>query len=133
MDLLQVPGWPGPAKVVVEAIPYAGELRSFGRPVADYLAEILVEWVEGDEGDLDREGEKILWDVSCVAAVANPETVRVESLAVPALDAAGAHDWRTPRRGRTVDVLTDLDPTRVLRGLGEALARLPVASSGGPA
>ncbi|MBA4117011.1 MAG: hypothetical protein H0X71_11395 [Rubrobacter sp.] len=125
VNLLQVPGWPGPAKVVVEPRPYAEELRSLKRPVADYLAEILVEWVEGYEGDLDREGEKILWDVSCVAAVTDEEAVRVESLAVPALDAAGAHDWRTPRRGRAVDSLVDLDAARVLRGLREALLRLP--------
>ncbi len=125
VNLLQVPGWPGPAKVVVKAGPYAEELRSLQRPVADYLAEILVEWVEGYEGSLDREGEKILWDVSCVAAVADEEAVRIESLAVPAVDAAGAHDWRIPRRGRMVDTLVDLDASRVLRGLREALLRLP--------
>ncbi len=125
VNLLQVPGWPGPAKVVVEAGPYAEELRSLRRPAADYLAEILVEWIEGYEGDLDREGEKILWDVSCVAAVADEEAVRIEPLAVPAVDAAGAHDWRLPRRGRTVDTLVDLDAAQVLRRLREALLRLP--------
>lgn len=127
VDLLQVPGWPGPAKVVVQAGPYAEELRSLKRPVADYLAEILVEWVQGYEGDLDREGEKILWDVSCVAAVANREAVRVEPMAVPAVDAAGAHDWRAPQRGRVIDTLVDLDAARVLRELREALLRLPAA------
>ena len=127
VDLLQVPGWPGPAKVVVQAGPYAEELRSLKRPVADYLAEILVEWVQGYEGDLDREGEKILWDVSCVVAVANGEAVRVESMAVPAVDVAGAHDWRAPQRGRVIDTLVDLDAARVLRDLREALLRLPAA------
>ena len=122
VDLLQVPGWPGPAKVLVEAVPYADELRALRRPVADYLAKILLDWVEGYEGNLDPKGEKILWDVSCVAAVANPEAVRLEPLAVPALDAAGAHDFS--RRGRTVDALVDLDAARVLRGLREALLRL---------
>ncbi len=125
VNLLQVPGWPGPAKVLVKAEPYAEELRSLKRPVTDYLAEILVEWVEGYEGSLDREGEKIFWDVSCVAAVAAEEAVRIEPLAVPAVDAAGAHDWRLPRRGRTVDTLVDLDAAQVLRGLWEALLRLP--------
>lgn len=123
VDLLQVPGWPGPAKVLVEAGPYAEELRALGRPAADYLAEILLEWVEGYEGNLDPKGEKILWDVSCVAAVADPEAVRLEPLTVPTLDAAGAHDFS--RRGRTVDALVDLDAPRVLRGLREALLRLP--------
>jgi purine nucleosidase len=129
VDLLQVPGWPGPAKVVVEAAPYAEELRSLGRPVADYLAKILVEWVEGYEGDLDRKGEKILWDVSCVAAVADPGAVRVEPLAVPTLDAAGAHDFS--RLGRTVDALVDLDTSRVLGDLKEALLRRPAERSEG--
>ncbi len=58
VDLLQVPGWPGPAKVVVEATSYAEELRALGRPAADYLAEILLEWVEGYEGDLDPKGRR---------------------------------------------------------------------------
>lgn len=125
VDLLQVPGWPGPSKVVVEAGPYAEELRALGRPATDYLAEILVRWVEGYEGDLDSSGEKILWDVSCVAAVADPGAVRVEILAAPTLDAAGAHDFS--RRGRTVDALVDVDAPGVLKGLREALLRLPVA------
>ena len=123
VDLLQVPGWPGPAKMVVEAGTYAEELRALGRPAAEYLAKILLEWVEGYEGDLDPKGEKILWDVSCVAAVADPEAVRLEPLAVPTLDAAGAHDFS--RRGRTVDALVDLASPRVLRGLCEALSQLP--------
>ncbi len=58
-----------------------------------------------------------------MAAVADPEAVRLEPLTVPTLDAAGAHDFS--RRGRTVDALVDLDAARVLRGLRGALLRLP--------
>ena len=121
VDLLLVPGWPAPAKVTVEAEPFAEELRALGRPVADYLAEILVEWVAENDGE---EGErKIIWDVSCVAAVADPEAVTVEPLTLPRLDAAAAHDFA--RRGREVEAVTDLDDVRVLSGVMAALARHP--------
>ncbi|CAN5881852.1 hypothetical protein BH23ACT11_BH23ACT11_23620 [soil metagenome] len=123
VDLLQVPGWPGPAKILVEAFSFAEKLRDLGRPVADYLAEILLEWVAGYEGEIDPRGEKIIWDVACVAAVADPDTIAVDRLAVPLLDAAGAHDFS--QRGREVAVLTDLDEERVLSGMLAALERHP--------
>ncbi|QIN79764.1 hypothetical protein GBA65_15860 [Rubrobacter marinus] len=125
LDLLQVPGWPAPAKLAVRGAPYAEELRALDRPAAGYLADILELWVKEYAGPVDPAGEKILWDVACVAAVADPGSVRVEPLAVPTLDAAGAHDFVA--RGRTVEALADLDPERVLGGLREALLRLPGA------
>ncbi len=120
VDLLQVPGWPGPAKLLVEAMPFAAELRALGRPAADYLAEILLDWVADYEGDIDPQGQKILWDIACVSAVADPKSVTVDRLTVPTLDAAGAHDFS--RRSREIDVVADLDDRRVIRGLMAALA-----------
>ena len=122
VELLQVPGWSGPHKLVVEGNSFAEELRSLGRPIADYLAEILIAEVEENGGELGPE-EKIIWDVSCVAAVADPKAATIDRLAVPKLDAAGAHDFS--RRGRKVDVLTDLDEQRVLAGVIAALQRHP--------
>lgn len=123
VDLLQVPGWSGPHEILVEAAEFAGELRSLGRPVAEYLAEILLRWVSGYEGDIDPREKKILWDLACVAAVADPGLVTTERRPVPTLDAAGAHDFS--RRGREVEVVTDLDPQRILRHLTKALERHP--------
>ena len=122
VNLLLVPGWPAPAKVTVEARPFAEELRSLGRPIADYLAEILLSWVDENGGEASSQ-QKIIWDVSCVAAVADPEAVTIEKLALPTLDAAAAHDFG--RRGREVDAVTDLDAERVLSGMMAALARHP--------
>ena len=123
VGLLQVPGWSGPHKLVVEGASFAEELRRLRRPVADYLAGILLDWVADYAGNIDPRGQKILWDVSCVAAVADPGAVTIGRLAVPKLDAAGAHDFS--RRGREVDVLTDLDGRRVLAGVMAALKRHP--------
>lgn len=122
VGLLLVPGWSGPHKLVVSGASFAEELRRLGRPVADYLAEILVEWVEEKGGELGPEG-KIIWDVACVVAVADPGSVTVGRLAVPTLDAAGANDFS--RRGREVEALTDLDRERVLAGMIAALGRHP--------
>ena len=122
VELLQVPGWPAPAKIVVEATPFAKELRDLGRPIADYLAEILVEKVSEHGGEVGLE-EKIIWDVACISAVADPGSVTVDRLAVPTLDAAGAHDFS--RRGREVEAVTDLDEDRVMQGLMAALQRHP--------
>lgn len=126
VELLQVPGWPAPAKLVVDSSS-AEELRSFRRPIADYLAEILVRWISEHDSPVDPEGEKILWDIACVAAVADPDAVTFEPLAVPNLDAAAAHDFS--RHGREVRAMTDLDPERVAVGLREALKRHPKSVS----
>ena len=126
VELLQVPGWSGPHKLVVEGHPFADELRNLGRPIADYLAEILVAQVEEKGGELGPE-EKIIWDVACVSAVADPAAVTIDRLAVPTLDAAGAHDFSS--RGREVGVLTDLDRERVLAGMMAALERRPASKS----
>ena len=120
VDLLFVPGWSGPHKIVVEAASFAEKLRCLGRPVADYLAEILLEWVTEYEGNIDPRERKIIWDVACVSAVADPKAVTVDRLAVPTLDAAGAHDFS--KRGREVEIVANLDEERVLRGLMAALA-----------
>ena len=123
VDLLLVPGWPAPAKILVRAAPFAAEVRALGNPTASYLAEILELWVAEYGGPIDPAGEKILWDVACVAAVADPASVTVERRALPTLDAAAAHDYALP--GREVDTVVDLDEERVLRGVMEALGRLP--------
>ncbi len=122
LDLLQIPTWPTAAKIVVEAGPFGEKLRGLGRPVATYLAEILDRWVAEHGGPVDPEGEKILWDLACVAAVADPAAVVVERTAAPTLDAAGAHDYSLP--GREVEMVSDLDERRVIADLVEALGRL---------
>src|SRR5215217_3191240 len=84
-------------------------------------ADILHRWTAEHGGQLS--GGKELWDLACVAAVADPGAITSGPLAVPTLDAAGAHDFTQP--GRKVDVVWDLDERRVLAGLMEALARHP--------
>jgi len=127
VELLQVPGWPGPYKIAVEPEPFAEELRGLRRPVADYLASILLEFVAEASGEGEG-GRKVIWDIACTAAVVDPGAVRTEPLAVPTLDAAGGHDWREGSRGREVEALVDLDAERVLGDLRTALARHPVGA-----
>ena len=123
VDLVQVSGWPAPAKLLVRAAPFAEEVRSVGNPAASYLAEILELWVAEYGGPVDPQGEKILWDVACVAAVAHPESVTVERRALPTIDAAAAHDYSLP--GREVETVVDLDEGAVLRGMMDALRGHP--------
>ena len=127
VDLLQVPGWPAPAKLLVRAAPFAREVRSAGTSISSYLADSLELWVGEYGGPIDPEGEKILWDVACVAAVADPEAVTVERRALPTLDAAAAHDYALP--GREVETVVDLDAGRVLGGMKDALRRHPAGTS----
>ena len=121
VDLLHIPTWPAPAKILADPISFGEELRALGRPIAAYLSEILQLFAAEYGGQLS--GGKELWDLACIAAVAEPGAVTAERLAVPALDASGAHDFTRP--GREVDVATDLDERRILAGLMEALARHP--------
>ena len=119
VDLLHIPTWPAPAKILVDPASFGEELRALGRPIASYLAGILQPLAAEYEYRFGKE----LWDLACVAAVADPGSITSEPLAVPTLDAAGAHDFTQP--GREVDVVLDLDERRVLAGLMEALARHP--------
>jgi inosine-uridine nucleoside N-ribohydrolase len=119
VDLLHIPTWPTPAKILVDPASFGEELRALGRPIASYLAGIL----QPLAAEYEYRPGKELWDLACVAAVADPGSITSEPLAVPTLDAAGAHDFTQP--GREVDVVLDLDERRVLAGLMEALARHP--------
>jgi inosine-uridine nucleoside N-ribohydrolase len=122
--LLQLPGWPGVAKLVVEYGPYVAGLRAMSRPVAAFLAEIADAWRTQREAlGYGPQTRKILWDVANVAAVINPVSVTVTPSATPTLDVAGAHDFDRP--GRRVDVVTDLDAAWILADLRAALLRLP--------
>jgi inosine-uridine nucleoside N-ribohydrolase len=119
LDLLHIPTWPAPAKILVEPASFAERLRALGRPVASYLAGIL----QPLAAEYENRPGKELWDLACVAAVADPESVTARPQAVPTLDAAGAHDFTQP--GREVDVVWDLDERRILAGLMDAIARHP--------
>ncbi len=122
--LLQLPGWPGVAKLIVEYAPYVAELRALGRPVATYLADISDAWRAHREAfGYGTQTRKILWDVANVAAVIAPASVTLTPTATPTLDVAGAHDFDRP--GRIVDVVTDLDAAWILADLHAALLRLP--------
>jgi len=120
VELLHVPTWPAPAKILVDPGSYADDLRALQRPIASYLAEILDLW--GSEYGAP-EHRKELWDLACVAAVADPASVTAGPQALPTLDAAGAHDFA--QQGRVVDAVSDLDERRVLSGLMEALENHP--------
>ena len=124
--LLQLPGWPGVAKLVVEYGPYIEELRALDRPIATYLAAISTAWQEQREAfGYGPQTRKILWDIANIAAVIAPASVTVTPTATPTLDVAGAHDFDHP--GRIVDVVTDLDAAWILADLRGALLRLPAA------
>jgi inosine-uridine nucleoside N-ribohydrolase len=120
VNLLHIPTWPAPAKILVDPAPFGEELRALGRPITSYLAEILQLWAT-EYGQPEKRKE--LWDLACIAAVADPGAITSGPLAVPKVDAAGAHDFMQP--GREVEVVSDLDERRVLAGLMEALARHP--------
>jgi purine nucleosidase len=125
VDLLMLPGWPGVVKLTVPYEAYAAELRTLRRPIADYLAQITLQWMQRwQETRNATVREKVLWDVANVAAVLNPTCVTVVSMEYPTLDVAGAHDWDRP--ARAADVVTDLDAKWILSDLREALLRLPM-------
>lgn len=123
VPLLQLPGWPGVATFAVEYAPYAAALRALGRPIAGYLADLLVSWqAHYPEGD-DRTKRKVLWDAVNVAALVLPEAVTIETRPAPLLDAASAHDFSYP--GRPIDLLIDLDAPAIFANMTAALKRLP--------
>ncbi len=119
LDLLHIPTWPAPSKILVDPASFGERLRALGRPVATYLAGIL----QPLAAEYENRPGKELWDLACVSAVADPGAVISEPQAVPKVDAAGAHDFTRP--GREVEVVTDLDERRILAGLMDALARHP--------
>jgi len=124
VPLLQCPGWPGVVRLAVEYDACTTELRGLGRPVADYLADLLRAWHDAHPGSgANGPGHKALWDVACVAALTLPDAVTLSPMPVPTLDAGAAHDFTRP--GRIVDMLVDLDSPRILADLRTALLRHP--------
>lgn len=124
LPLVQLPGWPGVAKLDIEYDAGATELRALNRPIADYLADILLAWHNAHPVTNTNESHrKILWDAACVATLTVPDAVTLTPTTVPTLDAAAAHDFTRP--GRVVDVLTDLNATRIRADLRAALLRHP--------
>ena len=112
LPLVQLPGWPGVAKLDIEYDAGATELRALNRPIADYLADILLAWHNAHPVTSTNESHrKILWDAACVATLTVPDAVTLTPTAVPTLDASASHDFTRP--GRVVDVLTDLNATRI--------------------
>ena len=123
VSLVQLPGWPGVAKLDVEYETGAAELRALNRPIADYLASILLAWRDTHPAShVNGSGRKVLWDAACVATLTVPDAVTLTPTAVPTLDAAAAHDFT--RTGRIIDVLTDLDAPRIHADFHAALLRL---------
>jgi len=122
VELLHIPTWPAPAKILVDPGTFAGKLRDLDRSIASYLAEILALWSKEYEAPGTR---KELWDPACIAAVADPGSVTAGPQTLATLDAVGAHDFTQP--GRVASVVSDLDERRILAGLMEALTRHPTA------
>jgi inosine-uridine nucleoside N-ribohydrolase len=123
--LVQVPGWTATTKLTVDVAATAERLRAGGSAVGAYLAAIAERWDREEGGDGGEPGRKVLWDVACVAAVADPGAVTLERRPLARLDSAAGHDWADPVR--TADVLVDLDPDRVLTAMHAAIDRHPPA------
>jgi inosine-uridine nucleoside N-ribohydrolase len=123
VPLVQVPGWTATTKLEVDVGETAARLRAGGSAVGAYLADIAEAWDDAHGGNLEARGRKVLWDVACVAAVADPGSVTLERRPLARLDAAAAHDFTRPVR--ETDVLADLDPARVLDAMFTAIARHP--------
>jgi inosine-uridine nucleoside N-ribohydrolase len=131
IELVQLPGWPGVAKVTVEWRDCVERLRSLARPACEYLAEITEKYAARRGFDLDMDStrgqEKVLWDIVNVAFLCVPDAIHLEERALPTLDAAGAGDWSRP--GRVVPIAIDVDPQPVLDDMWTALAQLPGAKT----
>lgn len=118
-----LPGWPGVEKVVVEHPGASERLRSYDLPVANYLANLLDDWVARKDGQWDMDnhnrGAKVLWDVVNVSALTVPGAITWESKPVPTIDPAGYPDWEQP--GRVVPWGLDVDAVQVLEDFWQTL------------
>jgi purine nucleosidase len=124
VPLVQLPGWPGVAKVAVAWREYVERLRGVDAAVTDYLAEIIQRWCAPRTSILDMDGargdRKVLWDVVNVALLRNPTWVTLRRQALPLIDPAGAPDWT--RSVRDADVGIDVDAEQVLADVWSALS-----------
>jgi inosine-uridine nucleoside N-ribohydrolase len=123
VDLVQVPGWTATTKLTVDVAATAERLRAGGSAVGAYLAGIAEAWDREQASDAGVAGRKVLWDVACVAAVADPGAVTLRRRSLARLDAAAGHDWAHP--AREAHVLVDLEPRRVLDAMHAAIDRHP--------
>jgi inosine-uridine nucleoside N-ribohydrolase len=124
-NLSLLPGWPGVVKVSVNNDSFIAELRSYGKPILDYLAEITERWCAGKVSmDMDaKRSQKVLWDIVNVSFCTVPSAVEMRLMPIPELDPAGSMYWDRP--GVSIPVCMDVNVEIIMQDFWSALRTLP--------
>ncbi len=76
--------------------------------------------------DVDRSGDKVLWDIVNVARISIPEAVMLTERELPYVDPAGVPDW--DRAKRTAPFALDVDAEAILEDFWSAMWQLSKAT-----
>ncbi|HVB71903.1 MAG TPA: nucleoside hydrolase [Acidimicrobiales bacterium] len=130
-NLTVLTGWPAVETVKLPWTRCVERFRELRSPLGNYLADLFTEYAaHGRPMDMDvqREGDKVLWDIVNVAAVSIPEAVTLTESVLSYVDPAGVPDWN--RANRTAPFALEVDSEAILDDLWRALERLPKAPKG---
>lgn len=124
-NLTVLTGWPAVETVKLPWKQCVARLRELNFPLGSYLADQIAEYASTRhrmDMDVDRSGDKVLWDIVNVACVSIPEAVRLAERPLPYIDPAGAHAWNSVDRKALFAL--ELDVGAILRDFWEALNQL---------
>ena len=125
MNLTVLTGWPAVETVKLPWTECVERFRALRSPLGDYLADLFTEYAaHGKPMDMDvqRMGEKVLWDIVNVARISIPDSVVLTELMLSYVDPAGVPDW--DRASRSAPFALEVDSAAILEDLWLSLGSL---------
>ena len=125
INLTVLTGWPAVETVKMPWRECVDKLRALQFPLGEYLADLIADYSATRhrmDMDVDRSGDKVLWDIVNVARISIPEAVMLTERELPYVDPAGVPDW--DRAKRTALFALDVDAGAILEDFWSAMWQL---------
>jgi len=129
INLTVLTGWPAVETVKMPWKDCVEKLRELHFPLGDYLADLIADYSSTRhrmDMDVDRSGDKVLWDIVNVARISVPSAVKLTERVLPYVDPAGACDWDSAER--SAPFALEVDAEAILADFWSALRHLANAS-----
>lgn len=129
INLTVLTGWPAVETVKLPWRECVEKLRALSFPLGNCLADLIDEYGATRhrmDMDVDRSGDKVLWDIVNVARISIPEAVKLTERELPYVDPAGVPDW--DKANRTALFALEVDAKAILGDFWSAMRQLSMAT-----
>ncbi len=125
INLTVLTGWPAVETVKLPWRECVEKLRELDFPLGEYLADLIADYGATRhrmDMDVDRSGDKVLWDIVNVARISIPSAVKLTVKKLPYVDPAGVSDWNLAER--SAPFALEVDAEAILEDFWSALRQL---------